>query len=647
MNNFKEIIKNIFAPGSKRELEHTFTDKIISLFTVAIAIYHLYTLGIWRSYTTEIHSFIHLSSLLILVFLTHSYSNQKSFKIPAIDLIFIFLGLATIFYFITKIEDRLIGAPIYRPISNLEFLAGVIFLFLVFEGARRVVGIPFLIVIFFFILIMGIGTYLPGKFAFQNIPLNQIIEMIVWSPVEGLWGIPLRVSATVIIMFFIFGKIMEKAGIGTLLISLCNLIAGRTRGGPAKVAVIGSGLVGSVTGGPASNIVMTGTFTIPMMKRVGFKPYYAGAVECAASTGASIVPPVMTGVVFVMAALTGIPYAKIMITALLPAFLYYLGILLQVHFQAIKLNISGYTYERNSNDGILSLLKEQGHLLLPIFFLTALLLWGYTPVMAAFLSTLSVIIVTAFRKKTRMGLKQILISLDEAIREATTIALILSLSGIILISLFTTGLAGMFTHTVSVIAGGSLLLLGFIGSISSLIIGMIGPIIGSYLITTLIVVPAMVKEGLPLMVAHFFCLYFANISFITPPVAIGAFVAASIAKANFWHIGFTALRLSFASCLVPFVFIYRPALLLHGDLISILEAFIYGILIIICFASAFEGWFFTKLDFFQRILLISSGLGFMSINTFFNILSVISLGIVLIWQMIQKGHKMRNYLIQP
>jgi TRAP-type uncharacterized transport system fused permease subunit len=307
---------------------------------------------------------------------------------------------------------------------------------------------------------------------------------------------------------------------------------------------------------------------------------------------------------------------------------------LQVHFQAIKLKIDECSSKRFNFIEILKIFKDQGHLLLPIIFLTILLFWGYTPTMAAFISTLSVILTASLKKKTRMGLRQILIALDEAIHEATTIALTLSLSGIILISLFTTGLAGIFTHTVSIFAGGSLLLLGFMGAMSSLLMGMIGPIIGSYLITTLIVVPAMVKEGLPQIVAHFFCLYFANISFITPPVAIGAFVAASIAKADFWHIGFTALRLSFASYLVPFIFIYRPAVLMIGNLLDIFVGSLFGIAVIVCFASAFEGWMLKKLNIFQRMLLILGGIGLISKSIVLIIFSIICISIVVVFQII-------------
>jgi TRAP transporter 4TM/12TM fusion protein len=425
---------------------------------------------------------------------------------------------------------------------------------------------------------------------------------------------------------------MQHAGIGELIVSLAQIVAGGTKGGPAKVAVIGSGLIGSVTAGPATNIVMTGTFTVPMMKQIGYKPYYAGAVECASSTGASIVPPVMTGVAFIMAQLAGVQYVDVMLAAVLPAFLYYLGIIMQVHYQAIKMDMGGIGEKKEKLKELSELLKERGHLLLPIILLVILLLIGYTPTWAALWTIASVVPVTWLRKKTRMGIKKILTALEEAGRASTIIALTLTLSGIVLVSLFATGLGGLFSHQVGVLSGDLLFAISLIAATVSIILGMAGPIIGSYLITVLIVGPVMVKAGLPTMVSHFFALYFANIAFITPPVAIGAFVASGIAGASFWAIGFTAVRLAIAAFAVPFIFVYRPALLMIGSPVEILLAFFVGIIVVAALASALEGWMLIRLNVFQRVLLTLGAIALIPSNFLMNVGAIVFMGLVLIWQ---------------
>ncbi|MFC1867947.1 TRAP transporter permease [Thermodesulfobacteriota bacterium] len=639
MADVSAIVKAIFAGGRKRELEGRALNKFIFLFAVAIALYHLYTLAIWRSYIVEVHSFVHLSSLLVLVFFTHSHSKKKSVRLPVVDMILVLLAVVTIIHFSTRVTEKLIYTVfLYVPLSDIDLIFGILFMLLLFEGARRVVGFPFVIIIFLFLLAMNLGPYFPGKWEFTSSSWRQITDSVAYTALQGIWGTPLRISSTVIILFFIFGKFMQHAGIGTLLISLCQAIAGNARGGPAKVAVVASGLVGSVTGGPSTNIVMTGTFTIPMMKQVGYKPHYAGAVECAASTGSSIVPPVMTGVVFVMVALSGIPYATIMAAALLPALLYYLGILLQVHFQAIKEDIRGIADDKRSPiEQVLGLLKEQGHLLLPIILVVVLLLVGITPVASVSWAILSVVLAAALRKKTRMGPKRILIALNEAVRDVITTTLTLSLAGIIIVTLFSTGLGGMFSHAVSSASGDSLLLLALTAALASLILGMTGPIIGSYLITILIVAPAMVEAGLPTIVAHFFSLYFANIAFITPPVAVGAFVAAGIARTSFWRIGFTGIRLAIAAFVVPFIFLYRPALLMVGRPMEVLLALIVGIVVVASLASALEGWMLRKLNIYLRILLFVAAFALIPPKLLINIGAIILIGLILLLQTRKKS----------
>jgi TRAP transporter 4TM/12TM fusion protein len=625
------IAGGIFRPAVRRELPSGVARQAIYIFAIAVALYHIIALGVWHP-SVELHSAVHLFTILILAFLVYSYSRKRSTRISVIDIVIILLILAAGIYFLANL-GRLVERTfeVVTPLSSLDLLVAVFLLLVTFEAARRAVGLPFVIIIFAFLLLMYLGPYLPGIWEHPGFSVADILDATVWSHLQGLWDIPLRISATFIVLFFIFGKLMQRAGLGDLLISLCQAVAGGARGGPAKVAVVGSALVGSVTAGPATNIIMTGSFTIPMMKEIGYKPYYAGAVEAAASTGASIVPPVMTGIVFIMAELTGTPFARIMLLAIIPAFFYYFCLLLQVHYQSISLGIGG-SGERAAFNLIWANLRKRGHLLIPLAVLVVLLLVGYYPVTAVIWAILAVPVVAAFREETRMGPRRILAALGEATLDLVWIAPLCALSGIIIVALFQTGMGSAFSHLVSTSAGGSLLLLVVMGGLACLVLGTGIPPTAAYLMTVLIVAPLMVKAGIPVLVAHFFSLYYANLAFITPPIAVGAFVAAGIAGASFWPISLTAVRLAIVGFIIPVVFVYRPALLLFGSPLEIIWALAASAVLVACLASALEGWLLKRLNIMQRIVLFGAGLALIPPNPWANAGAVVLAGLVLLWQ---------------
>lgn len=625
------IAGSIFRPAVRRELPSGITRQAIYVFATAVALYHIVALGVWHP-PVELHSAVHLFSILILGFLVYSYSRRRSTRVSVVDIVIILLVMAAGIYFLANL-GRLVERTfeVVTPLSSLDLLVAFFLMLVIFEAARRAVGLPFVIIIFAFLLVMYLGPYLPGMWAHPGFSLAAILDATVWSHLQGLWDIPLRISATFIILFFIFGKLMQRAGLGDLIISLCQTVAGGARGRPAKVAVVGSALVGSVTAGPATNIAMTGSFTIPMMKQIGYKPHYAGAVEAAASTGASIVPPIMTGIVFIMAELTGTPFVRIMLLAVIPAFFYYLCLLLQVHYQSIILGIGG-SGERPAFNLVWDNLRERGHLLIPLVVLVVLLLLGYYPVTAVIWAILAVPVVAAFRKGTRMGPRQILAALGEAVLDLAWIAPLCALSGIIIVALFQTGLGSAFSHLVSVSAGGSLLLLVVLGGLACMVLGTGIPPIASYLMTVLIVAPLMVKAGIPVLVAHFFSLYYANLAFITPPIAVGAFVAAGIAGVSFWPISLTAVRLAIVGFVIPIVFVYRPALLLFGSPVEIIWALAASAALVACLASALEGWMLKRLNILQRIVMFGAGVALIPPNPWVNAGAIALAGLVLLWQ---------------
>jgi len=589
-------------------------------------LYHLIALGIWQP-PIELHSVLHLFSILILALLVYSYSSRKQAKLPAADIILILLALAIGIYFLCNLDRFMERTLVLTPLSSLDILATILLLLLLFEATRRTIGLPLVVIIFGFLLVMYIGPYLPGIWANPGLSLRQILDTTAWTHLQGIWGIPLRMSATFIILFFIFGKLMQYSGLGDLLISLCRAIAGSARGGPAKIAVIGSALVGSSTAGPATNMVMTGNFTIPMMKQIGYKAYYAGAVEAAASTGASIVPPVMTGLVFIMSELTGVPVVKIMLVALVPAAFYYLSLFLQVHYQAVKMNIAG-TGQRASIKEAIAILKKRGHLLAPIAVLIILLLAGYYVVTAIILAIITVPLVAALRRETRLGPKRIARALSEAAQEMAIIAPTCALSGIIIVGLFQTGLGSTFSHVVATSAGDSLLILSIMGGTACILLGTGVPPTPAYLMTVLIVAPLMVKMGIPVLTSHFFSLYYANIAFITPPIAIGAFVGAGIAQASFWRVSLTAVRLAIVGFIIPVVFVYRPALLMFGSPVEIIWAIVACTLLAIFLASALEGWLLKRLNIPERILLFGAAIALIAPNLPVNLAALTTAGLI-------------------
>ena len=625
------IIGSLFRPTVRRKLPSGIAQRLIFIFAIGTALYHIIALGIWHA-PLDFHSATHLFTILILTFLVFSYSAKESTRLPIIDIVLVLACLAVGVYFLLNLDTFMERSLVITPLSGIEISAAVLLLLLLLEAARRAIGLPFVIIIFIFFLAMYFGPYLPGIWSHPGLSFTEILDTTVWSRLQGIWGIPIQMSATFIILFFIFGKLMQYAGIGDLLISLCQAVAGGARGGAAKVAVVGSAFVGSVTGGPVTNMIMTGSFTIPMMKKTGYKPHYAGAVEAAASTGASIVPPVMTGIVFIMAELTGTSFVRIMIVAVIPAFFYYLCLLLQVHYQAVILGMTGSGKGADIRE-VWNQLKERGHLLIPLIVLVALLLAGYYPVTAVIWAMLAVPLAAALKKETRMGLRRIMTALGEAVQDLAWIAPVCALSGIVIVGLFQTGLGSSFSHVVSVSAGGSLLLLAIMGGLACILLGTGVPPTPAYLLTVLIVAPLMVKAGIPLLVAHFFSLYYANLALITPPVAIGALVAAGIAGASFWRISFTAVRLAIVGFIIPIVFVYRPALLLFGSPVEIIWALAATAILVFCLASALEGWMVKRLNILERLLLVAAGIALIPPDLLVNVGAVILAGLIFLWQL--------------
>jgi len=604
--HLRPAVASFFRPAPRRRLQQgRFRDCIVA-GSVLLALYHVIS-PVTARVPLDAHLIVHLCAVLALTFILFDGPGRSRAAPGWPDVVLVLVCVVEGLYFLGSIDDLLLRALVITPLPSPDAMAAGLLLLLLLEGARRAVGMPFVVIICCFLLLMYLGARLPGIWAHPGIGIVEMLDLTVWTRLQGVWGIPLRMSATLISLFLIFGKLMQYSGLGELFTSVCEALAGGSRGGPAKVAVIGSALVGGVTAGPVTNMVMTGSMTIPMMKRAGYKPHFAAAIEAAASTGAAIVPPVMTGIVFIMAELTGTPYVRIMLLAVTPAVLYYACILLQVHFHAVR------TGMRASGQGkdVARVRREfaaRGHLLAPVVVLIALLVDGYYPATAVLWAIPCVPAAAALRRGTRMSFRRIFQALAEASQELVRVAPVCALSGIVIIALFQTGLGSTFSHVVSTAAGQSLLLLIVMGAAACLVLGLGVPPTASYLMTVLIVAPLMVKSGLPVEVAHFFSLYYAILAFITPPDAVGALVAAGMAGAGFWPTSFTAMRLATVGFVVPVVFVYRPALLFLGSPLEILWALAASLLLVVCLAAAFEGWLLVRLSRVERLALLGAGI---------------------------------------
>ena len=629
----RDLIGRVAHPTHTRQLSRG-TDSAVRAVCVLFALYHIVALSLWYA-PIDLHSIVHLTVLVALTFVLRGRSANATGRLPVLDILLLVLCAVAGLVMLTNLDALMQRDLVITPLSPLQIAAGCLLLLLLMEAARRVVGLPFVFVIATFLLLMYAGPYLPGAWSHPGNSVTELVDLTVFSRLSGIWGTPLRMSATLIALFFIFGRLVQHSGLGILLSSVCRMAARGARGGPAKVAVITSGLVGSVTGGPGSNMAITGSFTIPMMKQAGYPAHFAGAIEAAASTGASIVPPVMTGVVFVMSELTGIPLVRIMLIALIPAALYYACLLLQVHFRAVRLNLGTLSGSSEDQRSATSLLADMGHLLIPAALLVVLLVGGMYPVTAVLWAIPAVPLAAALRRNTRMSLQSIASALAEAVQSLVWVAPVCALSGIVIVALFHTGLGSTFSHYVSIAAGQSQLLLIILGAAACLVLGTGVPPMAAYLMTVLIVAPLMASSGTPVVAAHMFALYYANLAFITPPIAVGAFIAAGLVGASYWKVSLAALRLAIVGFVVPAVFVYRPGLLLIGSPLEITWAIAASVVIAACLAAALEGWMVTRLSMPLRLLLLCAGLALVPPDVVVNLCGVAVAGGILLWQCMQ------------
>jgi len=574
---------------------------ISSGIAVGMASYHLYT-GAFGAPEALLHRSIHLLFTMTLVFIVYPSFRDRSHR--WLDFFLLALSASALVYLFWNYEYFITRYPYVHPLNPADLILGIALVILLLEAARRSIGMAMPMTAIFFVLYAYAGPYMPGLLHHAGVNTETIIDQL-YMTTEGIFGIPLGVSATYVILFVIFGAFLERSGGGKFFMDLAAATTGKTRGGPGKIAVVSSSLFGTISGSAVANVMVTGQFTIPMMKRTGFSSHFAGAVEATASTGGQIMPPVMGAAAFVMAEFTDTPYLTVCKHALLPAVLYFLSVFMAIHFEALRTNLKGMAEDAPR---LLAVLLGEGHLLIPVIVIVYFMFAGYTPMYACIFSILSVILLANLKRMTRMGLFKILRALEEGAKGTLSVAVACACAGIVIGVINLTGLGLKFTSFVLFLAGESLAPALLFTMVAGIILGMGLPTTAAYIVMAALLVPALVKLGIPMIAAHMFAFYYAIISCITPPVALAVYAGAGLAGANMWRTGWAAVRIGAPGFIIPFMFAYAPSLLFIGSPTTVLLSMVTASVGVVMLAGGMIGWFFRETNLMERIMLLSGAI---------------------------------------
>lgn len=578
---------------------------LLTILLCAWAVFQIYftTFGVMSA--VNLRAF-HCAFLLCFTFLLYpTYKKEKRLrKLPPVwD---IFLIAATIFTFGYLILNYTRIARIGGRVNQFEVVLAAVGLLLAFEAARRASG-NLAILALIFLAYNWFGKYIPGKLGHNGFTLKRVLTAQFWGT-QGILGTGIGVSATYIFLFVVFGAYLKYSGFSKFINDFSLTLVGQTPGGPAKVAVLASALMGMINGSAIANVATTGTITIPLMKQTGYKKEFAGAVEAVASTGGQFCPPIMGAVGFVMAEFLNLNYTQVMIAAILPAFLYYLGLLFAVHFEAKRLGLSGLSKE-NIPDAM-KVVKEQGHLIIPLVVLIAMMCMGYTPLLSAVISIFATIAASWLKKETRMTWDKIVAATVEGARSAVSVGVCCVIIGVIICTTTLTSLGlNMGYLILNVVKDGNIYLTGLLVMVMSTILGMGVPGVAAYVIVQAVAVPVLIEVNVLPICAHMFCLIYACLSNITPPVAMSAYVASGIAGSNQTKTGLLSVRLGLIGFLIPFFFLDNPILLIGSvegfSALETLWAAVTASIGTVALVGGLEGWFLRKSNLLERALLIA------------------------------------------
>jgi TRAP transporter 4TM/12TM fusion protein len=611
---------------------------IIAAVSIATALFHLFSAGV-SPFTALVQRPIHLAFMAALGFLgvrsaqaldegdaadqTRSKAvddDEGGGGVGWLAWLLAALSVAVCLYLATQHQElvRRSGSP-----TTVDLIAGGVAVVLVLELARRATGWGLVAVCVAALAYAMAGPHLPGVLAHRGYGPERLIEHLYLST-EGIWGVPLGVSADFVYLFVLFGAVLEAAGGGALLIALADRVAGGTRGGPAKTAAVASAFMGSLSGSAVANVVTTGTFTIPLMKRAGFRPFFAGAIEAAASTGGQLMPPIMGAGAFILATWTNIPYARVATAAVIPALLYYAALLAAIHFRAGKMGIK--PGQHASSEPVVRRL----HLLLPVLLIVAFLAAGRSPMRAAFWGVISSFALALATRTTRPSLQDTRALLEAAGGAAVQVAAACAAAGVVVGVASLTGIGLRMSGLIVTLSHGNLLAALVLTGLGSIVLGMGLPTTAAYVVLAALGAPALVELGVPLLAAHLFIFYFGCISNVTPPVSLAAFAAAGIAGSPPVRTALAAAVLAAAGFLVPFMFIYGPPLLLEGPVSEIALVTITALAGVTALAAAAMGFARRSLVGWERLVLGAGALCLVFPGLLTDAAGILALGLVFV-----------------
>jgi TRAP transporter 4TM/12TM fusion protein len=577
---------------------------------VAMALYHMWII-VTGTPEAIIFRGTHLLFALVLTFLIFRRATGKVDPLPAetgsaviedpptlFDYACLVLAAAPIVYLFVN-YDYVVNRIYYvDDLTWTDMILGTVLVVMIMEATRRLIGwaLPITAIVF---LAYGL--------LYARVEPMRLLDQLFMTT-EGIFGMPLGVSASYVMIFVIFGAVMERTGTGQLFMDFAMSLTGHTAGGPGKVSVVSSSLFGTISGSAVANVMVDGPISIPLMKRTGFKPHFAAGVEAVASTGGQIMPPIMGAAAFVMAEFMQVSYGQVIIWALIPAILYYVACFGAVHFEAKRHGLMGLP--RSELPRLGTTLRERGHLFIPVIIILAVMYSGYSAPMAALAGTLACFPVAALRASTRgnVTVRNLVEALIDGSRNALPVALACACAGIIIGVVSLTGAGIVFTQAVLHLAQSSLILALVLSMMAGIVLGMGMPTTPAYIIMTALLVPAIIKLGVIPPAAHMFAFYFAILSAITPPVALATFAAAGLAKADLWKSGLASVKIGAAGFIVPFMFVYEPAILMIGDWPSIIGASLTATIGILLLAAGLHGYFIAYAALWERVLLVAAAL---------------------------------------
>jgi TRAP transporter 4TM/12TM fusion protein len=573
---------------------------IIAAYAAMASIFHMYTAGFGVLEPREMRS-VHLLFLIPLVFLMYP-ATKKSTKdrIPWYDYILAALGFCASAYSYLNAERINFRFQGVTDVLPMEILLGTIIVALVIESARRIISKWFCIVPIAGLAYLATAQYLPGIWNARAYSYKRIVEMMYLFVDEGIYGFLMGLSANVLFIYVLFAVFMIKCGVGDYLIELAQALAGGLRGGPAKIAVIASCLYGSVSGSTVANVYATGSVTIPMMKKIGYLPKTAAAIEAAASTGGQIMPPIMGVGAFVMSELTGTPYSTIIKVALVPALLFYFGIITTVHFEAVK---RGIMPDPNRVKPDWKNILSRSYMVVPFILIAGLLIYGYSPTKSAYYVIILTAILGFVNPKTKIGLKDLYNCFSEGAYTAAQIAVALASAGIVVTALTRTGAALSFSSMIVHTSGGVLFFVCLMVFVAVALLGTGIPTTAAYIIAVTVGASALGQFGITLLTAHLFVFYYAVFSDLTPPVAVTAFAAATLSGSEMMSTGIEAFKLAISGFIIPFVFIYHPSILWQGTVAQGIQAIFLTAVAIFILSIALVGYFQSKIKLPVRFIL--------------------------------------------